>query len=128
MIRCAAAALLSGYVGLLCSADVCLAEETGAKPETAAQAQNNAAQPQATAQAQALAADPATAQQPQAAPETPAVEKSAPAATKMRSLRKSAPAEALPAPAPASKTDMASPDDTVGGLPGAKKAVVEKAP
>ena len=126
MTRFVSLALFGGVIALSWSGGVCLAEETGAKPETAAQAQTNAAQPQATPQAQTVAAEPAAA--PQAAPEAPAVEKPAPAATKMRSLRKPAPAEAAPVPAPASKTEIASPDDTVGGLPGAKKAVVEKAP
>lgn len=122
MTRFASLALFGGAVALSGASGVCLAEEIGAKPEAAAQAQTSAAQPQATPQAQTVAAEPA------AAPQAPAVEKSAPSATKMRSLRKPAPAEAAPAPAPGSKTEIASPDDTVGGLPGAKKTVVEKAP
>jgi hypothetical protein len=126
MVKFVGLALLGGVIALSGASGVCLAEEAGAKPETAAQAQTSEAQPQETPQAQAVADAPASA--PQAAAEAPAAEKSAPAATKMRSLRKAAPAEAAPAPAPASKTEIASPDDTVGGLPGAKKAVVEKAP
>jgi hypothetical protein len=101
MTRFISLAVFGGLFALSGASGVCLAEETGAKPQTAA-------------------------------PEAPVGEKSAPAPTKMRSLRKPAPAEAAPAPAPsqapASKTEIASPDDTVGGLPGAKKAIVEKAP
>jgi hypothetical protein len=69
----------------------------------------------------------------QAAPQAqPAPANSAPAmlekpdAMKSRSFRKLAPPDA--APAPAAKGGLASPDDTVGGLPGAEQTTAEKQP
>jgi hypothetical protein len=44
-----------------------------------------------------------------------------------RSLHKSLPPPSA-APAPGSKSDSSSPDDTVGGLPGAKPVTDEKQP
>ncbi len=75
--------------------------------------------------AEEKAATPEASPQAQPAPATP--DNAAPA-MKSRSLRKAPEAGAAPVPPLPSKDGLASPDDTIGGLPGAKQATVEKQP
>ncbi len=97
-----AALVLLGVSSALLGAGACLAEDTGSKLGAAQPSPDKNAQPYSS--------------------------KTAPAAT--RSLHAVPPAVAAPAPAgaPTPKSDSSSSDDTVGGLPGAKRVTDEKQP
>jgi hypothetical protein len=137
-MKLSTAVLFSALVALSGSSGACFAEATAAKPQEAPQtpAPKAVAPHPAAPQAQADAVQPASGQavaaaEPVATPPVPADSTPAPAkpapATKSRSFNKSAPSNAPVPPAPP-KGEIASPDDTIGGLPGAKQATADKQP
>ncbi len=93
-----AAIVLLGVSAAFAAPQTCLADDNGAKPATAQPSQDKA---------------------------KPHNNKSM---GTTRSLHAAPPAAAAPAPTSAPRSDSSSPDDTVGGLPGAKPAVVDKQP
>jgi hypothetical protein len=98
MMKLLATVLAGAFIAFSALVPACLAEEKAAAPQ---------AQPAPAAEAVPPVLD-------QAAP-----------AMKSRSFRKAAPS---PAPEAPSKGGLASPDDTIGGLPGAKQATSDKQP
>ena len=138
-MKLSTAVLFSALVALSGSSGACFAEATtAAKPQEAPQtpAPQAVAPRPAAPKAQADAVQPASGQavaaaEPAAPPPAPAGSAPVPAkpvpAIKSRSFERSAPSSAPVPPAP-SKGQIASPDDTIGGLPGAKQATVDKQP